>query len=66
VPPERSSQINIRVTPEEKKELERRAALAEKELQKTMPRAKLGVGPWMLNVCLGEAGAPDKRKGGKP
>lgn len=62
VSPQRSAQINIRCTPDEKKELERRAAAAEKELQRTRPRAKLGLGPWMIDTCLADGEDADRKE----
>lgn len=55
-------QFNIRLTPDEMKELKRRAAAAEKLRQREHPRTKLGVGPWMIETCLAPEADPDRRE----
>lgn len=61
---QQTAAILIRCLPEEKARLEKRAAEAEAELRRTYPRFRLGVGPWLLSLGLGDAPAP-KRKGSR-
>lgn len=50
-----TSQIQVRIPDSVKARLELAAAAAEAELQRQFPGQKLGVGPWMVSVCLREA-----------
>lgn len=63
---QQTAQINIRCLPDQKADLERKAHHAQRELQKSHPGARLGVGPWLLQLGLSAPNGETKKGGQKP